>query len=662
MSAYTHTMLRIEAPINALTGVGPGVASRLQRLNIFTIRDLLFHIPRRYLDLTNPIAIKNLTANEAQVVAGTLDQINTQYRRGTLRNKNTIAQLIDDEGNTLPITWFNQAFLARTLKNGERVLLYGTPRWDFRQKTLTFWNPRIERAPKIIPIYPETEGINSRFLAKLIKNALSIVDLDDFDLGLDLSLKDALWQVHIPQKLTQAKLARDILSLYELIFLHCLLIKQNRSLARFRAPQIKPSIKKLQKFVTQLPFTLTPGQKRAAWQIIQNLNQVQPMNRLLEGDVGTGKTLVAALAAVSVLDAGLKVIWMAPTQVLAQQLFVRLETMIKPFNIPVRLVTAQSRKSLPRGAALLVGTHALINLTIKPKELGLVIVDEQHRFGVKQRRALLPKDSMILPHVLTMTATPIPRSLALSLYGDLELSMLKDRPFPLHPVKTMICSADKRHQIAKILQQELSVGRQGFIVAPRIEGIKVGRIFDTLSLKTLHEIYQKLLPQAKLSIYHGKMGSDQKKQVINDFEAKKIDLLVATSIIEVGIDMPNATVIVIEEAECFGLAQLHQLRGRVGRAQHSGTCILVPNVNHPDHQRLNEFINCNDGFELAEIDLRYRGPGDLLGTQQSGLPALKIADLTNVHLNQKAKKLARSLLDNESDDLQRLNTLFNRAL
>lgn len=646
-------------PIHKIKGVGPKLAEKLNRLGINNILDLYFHWPRRIIDLTKPKQFKDLRIGEKAVIAGRLREIKLDLRRGT-RRKNTIANLYNELGEHIPITWFNQSYLASSLKYNQRVLIHGVVRWDFNKKQKTFWNPQLETREGIIPIYPETKGLNSKFINKIVRdldyssyNWPEVFDAKKFNLP---DFYASIQEIHCPSSSGKWFLARERLKLNELVCLFYYLKKEERKLQKLRAPNVLADPKVLKKFVTSLPFELTAGQKKAAWEIILSHNSNFPSQRLLLGDVGTGKTLVAALAAIPSLVNNKKVLWLAPTQVLATQLHDRLKSLFKPLEIIPELVIAGAKPNL--NAQLFIGTHALLNIEFSNQDLGFIIIDEQHRFGVEQREILSKSKSGFCPHTLTMTATPIPRTLAMSIWGDQKLSILKDRPNIQHPIHTILVR--DRTKIKQELVSQIGKGRQAFIVAPRISGsIQNNNDSERKSLDNLQKVYKKLVPNASIAIYHGKQDPNEQNQIMNDFLQGKIDILLATSIIEVGIDVPNATVMVIEDAHWFGLAQLHQIRGRVGRGKYQGTCFVLGNdQEEEDSERLKNFVTTTDGAQLAELDLKLRGPGDLLGEDQSGLPPMKLADFSDPNLIQAAKNISSELLDNHHKSLEDFLNLY----
>ncbi|MBI4032779.1 DEAD/DEAH box helicase [Candidatus Berkelbacteria bacterium] len=641
--ASASTLVPLTTPVTALSRVGPAVAAKLERLGIRTVRDLILHWPRAWQDLTQPTPTALLRRNSLGVVRGTLHAITIEPRRGK-RKLRVTATLRDGAGDELPVVWFNQAYLANSLREGQEVLLVGTVTWDWQARRPTLSSPRLEDEARVVPMYPETEGLTSKFLRGLIAPLLPPLSLPD-PIGAqnDIDLVSAARTLHAPESMTQVSFARRRLALDELCALQYRVLERRRELEHLPASPIPPAVPKLQSIVKGLPFTLSNGQRRAAWDIVQDLARPYPMSRLLLGDVGSGKTVVAALAAVPVLEAGYHVAWMAPTQVLATQLADRLTTMLTPHGYAVSLVLGGTTPEPPSSPTLFVGTHALTTQTFG--QLGLVIIDEQHRFGVRQRGALV-RGTAQLPHVLTMSATPIPRSLALTLYGDLDLVMLHG--VVAHRAGVTTVQSTDRQQALDVLRTQLATGRQGFVVVPRIERTEHG----LPALDDVRAAYAEALPGIRIASYHGAQRADEQTATITRFMSGEIDLLIATTIVEVGIDVPNATVMVVEEAERYGLAQLHQLRGRVGRGAHAGHCFLISaSTDAVARNRLSALAKHDDGLALAELDLVQRGPGELLGLRQAGFPPLRLASLTDVAMLERARSIVTPWLSQPPDDL-----------
>ncbi len=667
------------------------------------LRDLFYHFPRRYNDFSKITRIIDLRAGASATAHGRIVDIKNIR---TWKKRMTITQAyLQDETASVKIIWFNQPYLIKSLKINDIINVSGKVYLD---KDLYFSNPAFEKVTgqlrhtgRIVPIYPETAGLSSRYLRYIIQLYLPVAkQINDWlpepvkRSQRLLGLSDAISQVHFPTSLKNANQARQRLAFEGLFLLQTFVLSQKISRLKERAQAIPFNKELIQNIVAKLPFKLTLSQKKAAWEIFQDIAKTQPMNRLLEGDVGSGKTVVAALAALENAKAGNQTAFMAPTEILAKQHFNTLSKILAGFNVKLGLVTGGEKKSnaktknvrnknnsalsIIRNSDLVVGTHALVQEKISFKKLTLAVVDEQHRFGVAQRAALqkniiaspdgLPKT---IPHLLSMTATPIPRSLALTLYGDLDLSLLTELPTGRQKILTHLVPPAKRAAAYNFIRQQIKQGRQAFVVCPRIE-IANGQESNTndATKNSIREIsdpfanmsevraakaeYEKLstaiFPDLKISLLHGKIKSKEKDKIMADFSAGKIDILVATSVIEVGIDIPNATIMMIEGAEHFGLAQLHQLRGRIGRGEYQSYCLLfTDSTTAQTQQRLKIMATCADGFKLAEQDLQLRGPGDFFGTNQSGQPDLPMGSLISLITIKQARQEAAKILQQDPE-------------
>ena len=659
--------MKLDASVQNLVGVGSKVAEKLQRLGIETVRDLLFYFPRAWQDFSKPQIIKSLRINEEVVIKASILSIR-QTRTFKKRMSIVEAELVDDTGKIRAI-WFNQAFLAKILKPGQVWIFAGKVGYDFKtgQKTLSV--SQYEKDPIILPIYAETEGLTSKFLRRLIQPLLGTVEIFDHlpeKLKREeklVGLEEAISKIHFPQNSNDIQIARLRLAFDELFLIALMVVDRRSKLSREPSFQMKIDESKLKEFVGKLPYKLTNAQRKTAWEIIQDLAKPSPMNRLLQGDVGSGKTVVAAMAAYVAALNKLQTVWLAPTEILANQHFQNISAILEPFNIKVGLMTAANKIADLKNDDVIIGTHALLQKDISFSRLGLIIIDEQHRFGVKQRAHLRRKSEIrsgsvafnpkfekeCIPHLLSMTATPIPRSLALSVYGDLDLSIIDELPPGRKKVITKVVSPENRTKAYDFIQKEIMTGRQVFVICPLIEEGKSlgGQLFD-LDRKTVLGEFEKLskniFPQFKIGILHGRMKSDEKKKTMDEFSAGKIQILVSTAVIEVGIDIANATVMMIEGAEKFGLAQLHQFRGRVGRGKFQSYCFLFSNSASEDAQkRLSAMTTSENGFELAEKDLSLRGPGELVGIRQSGLPDLKMASLSDIILVKRTRAAAERI-------------------
>ncbi|PIZ87449.1 MAG: DNA helicase RecG [Candidatus Nealsonbacteria bacterium CG_4_10_14_0_2_um_filter_40_15] len=693
--------MNLSSPIWEIPRVGPQTQKQLKRLGIETIGELIFHFPHRYEDFSNLIPISQAEEGGPFCFQGRITDIRTfrAFRRKMMLTQATI----EDETGKIKALWFNQPYLINTLRKGTFVCLAGKVKGKKSSKYLS--NPAYEKIPEnykeidfdlnhtggLIPIYPETEGLSSKWLRFIVKPLLTqlknkipdylpekISKKYDF-----LPFQKAIWQIHFPDSLELAEKAKKRFAFEELFELSLFVLRERMKLAKEKALAIPINVGLMQEFTASLPYRLTNAQKRSSWQILKDLEKPRPMNRLLEGDVGSGKTVVAAMAALNVVKKGYQVAFMAPTEILAKQHFKTINEVLKKFDLKVGLITGKesycknekiTRRELIEKVKknkinILIGTHALIqDITPATKEktplqfnnLALVIIDEQHRFGVKQR-AKLCRQKEFIPHLLSMTATPIPRTLSLTIYGDLDLSVIDELPKGRKKIITKIIQPKEKKATYNFIREQIKKERQAFVICPRIEPPKVSaeNLFDerTLSwmdVKAVKQEYKKLaeeiFPDLKIGMLHGKMKSQEKENIMTEFKEKIIDILVSTSVVEVGVDVPNASVMMIEGSEKFGLAQLHQFRGRVGRSDFQSYCFLfvdTPGIVY--NRRLRALITCDNGFELAEKDLAIRGPGDFTGQRQWGIPDLAMASLTDTILVSKARNEAKEILQKDPE-------------
>jgi len=691
--------MNILSPIQSIPRLAPAYQKRLLKLGIKNLRDLFYHFPFRYDDFSNIKPISELKINEVVTIQGKISEIkNTR----TWRKRMFVTEaFIQDQTGVIKAIWFNQPFLINTLAQGQTVSLSGKINFD---KTLYLSSPAYERLAKedqlrhtgrLVPVYPETQRITSRWLRYIIKLYLpkllsQIKDHLPLEIKKSQSLLDlprAIEQIHFPETIKHAQAARARLAFDELFFIQLSVLQQKMKWQKNNAPRIAFNQGLIKKFVDSLPFKLTDAQRKAAWEILQDLNKLKPMNRLLEGDVGSGKTVVAAIAILQTAKAGWQAALMAPTEILAQQHFREITKILANLDLTIGLLTSNEAeifsandikilkkdellKNISTGKIqVIVGTHALIQETVNFKNLALVVVDEQHRFGVAQRAALQKnikkiKDGLFqtIPHLLSMTATPIPRTLALTIYGDLDISLLNEMPKGRQEIITKIVAPSQRQQAYEFIRQQTKQGRQVFVICPRIEANDKSRtennsvsqfmISDKRNwddVKAVKEEYEKLhkiiFPDLRISMLHGKLKSKEKEKIMLDLKNGKTDILVSTSVVEVGVDVPNATVMMIEGADRFGLAQLHQFRGRVGRGTHQSYCFLFTESSAKNtNARLKAIVTCKNGFELAEKDLQIRGPGEFYGTQQWGLPDLSMASLADMTLVKNVREEAQKLI------------------
>lgn len=684
--------MNLSTPIEKIPKIGPQYQKRLKRLGIKNVGDLIFHFPHRYEDFSNLIPIAHAKEGGPFSFQGKITDIRN-LRTPRKRMVLTQSEISDGTGK-LRVIWFNQPYLISTFKKGDIVSLSGkvtkkrgvqylsNPSYEKLGSKPETLNPPTDltHTGRLIPVYPETEGLSSKWLRFIIKPTLIKLKTEipeplpekirkRFNL---LPLQKAIWQIHFPDSLKQAEQARKRFAFEELFKLSLFVLREKMRLAKEKAHSIPLNLQALKQFTNQLPFKLTNAQKKAAWQILKDLEKPKPMNRLLQGDVGSGKTVVATIAALNTVACGFQVAFMAPTEILAKQHFDTVSQLLKQFNIKIGLLLGR-KKIEKENPDIIIGTHALIQEGVKFKKLALVIVDEQHRFGVEQR-AKLCKQKEFIPHLLSMTATPIPRTLALTLYGDLDLSLLNEMPQGRKKVITKIIKPQNKKETYDFVREKVKEGRQVFVICPRIEGNSnletpqianwelnpqstAHRVITQLSLQDLkYEVkavkneYEKLakdiFPDLRVGMLHGRMKTKEKEKIMRDFKERKIDILVSTSVVEVGVDVPNAAIMLIEGSEKFGLAQLHQFRGRVGRSEHQSYCFLfTENPGIITNRRLRAFASIESGFVLAEKDLQIRGPGDFIGKRQWGLPDLTMsASLSDLSLVQQARQAAKEIL------------------
>ena len=670
-------MLSLSSKIESLNKVGPAYLKKLHKLNIKTIQDLFFHFPYRYEDFSKKTLINELKESEKATIQGKIIEIKSTrlfHRRMVITEA-----LIKDKSGSIKAVWFNQPYLSETLKKGKIVNLSG--KLSFYKKTLSFSSPIYELAKeetthtgRLVPIYRETEGISSRYLRFLIKPLLYLTEqIDDFlptqiknkfDL---MDLDQAIKQIHFPKNISLKKKAHERLSFNELFLIQLASLQQKQKIAKEKAIELPFDQKLIKPFVKDLPFKLTDSQKIATWEIFQDLAKNKPMNRLLNGDVGSGKTIVAILSALAVAKQKYQTAIMTPTEILAKQHFQTFKNTLKKSKVKICLLTRvdykinnnrkitkeQLKKKIIEGKIdIIIGTHAIIQKDLSFKKLTLAVIDEQHRFGIAQRAALQKKVCQIddglktIPHLLSMTATPIPRTLALTVYGDLDISLIKELPKGRQKIITKIVSPKNRDKTYEFIKEQIKKKRQIFVICPLIEESN-----KLTEIKSVTQEYEKLskniFPEFKISMLHGKLKPNEKEKIMNDFKNGKTDILVSTSVVEVGVDIPNATVMIIEGADRFGLAQLHQFRGRIGRGKIQSHCFLFTGSNaQKTNLRLKAMLTAKDGFELAERDLKIRGAGDFIGTRQWGLPDLVMASLDDLELIKKSREAAELILEN----------------
>lgn len=681
-------MAGLDAPVIRLPGIKSAYAKKLAALGVETIGDLLSLYPRRYDDYRSLKMISQLEYGEEVTIIGQVWDTRTRKSR---QGRAIVTTLLSDGTGTIEATWFNQPWLAQKLKPGMQLVLSG--RVDEYLGRLVFQSPEYEELDKmlihtgrLVPVYPLTAGLTAKWLRTLMKRTVDywtqrlpdhLPDETRERLNL-LPLAEATRQIHFPNTWESLDAGRRRLAFDELLLIQLGVLKQRQEwqAQRFAGRPVAADPEVMARFTAALPFELTGAQRRALDEILADLGREAPMSRLLQGDVGSGKTVVALAAMVAVNRAGGQATILAPTEILAEQHFQSIghllvmlnQSLGSEFNLRIALLTgstpAGEREELLGDLAegrldILVGTHAIIQEPVTFHDLRLAIIDEQHRFGVEQRRLLREKG--LHPHMLVMTATPIPRSLALTLYGDLDLTVIDEMPPGRQPVSTRWLSPLERERAYQFLDAQIEQGRQAFIICPLVEES------DKIEAKSAKEEYERLqqsvFPHRTLGLLHGRMKGEEKEQVMADFRDGKLNILVSTSVVEVGIDVPNASVMLVEGANRFGLAQLHQFRGRVGRGKHQSYCLLLADNTTPEAEaRLRVLEATNDGLELAEEDLRLRGPGEFFGTRQSGLPDLKLVKLTDTALLELARQEAQAIFAADPDLSRPENRLLARRV
>ena len=726
-------MISLSTKIEEVPRIGITYQKKLKKFGIKTVQDLLFYFPARYDDFSEIISIKQARQKLGQTVC-VQGQIAEIENTNTFKKFMTMTEaIIQDNDAEIKVIWFNQPYLAKSLKEDDFVCLAG--KVSFYKEGIFLNNPSYERineigeneelthTGRIVPVYSETRGVTSRWLRYVIKPLLyRFCDQIQESLPEEvikkykfLPIQEAVWQLHFPSTFSHADAAKARFSFEELFLIQLNVLKEKMKLMLKKSSACPMDAILMKKFTDSLPFQLTDSQKKCAFAILKDLEKTVPMSRLLEGDVGSGKTVVAAMAALNVVRRGHQVAFMAPTEILAKQHFKTVSDLLKDFDIKIGMLTGKdarifrvrphekgsdpvievSKKSfngdLENGQVdIAIGTHSLIQKGVNFKDLALVILDEQHRFGVEQRDHLIksgsdPKKSGVrpqVPHLLSMTATPIPRTLALTVYGDLDLSLINEMPKNRKKVKTIIVEPGQRKEAYEFIKKEVSGGKGVFVIYPKIEsqktklpdlsntpnsataefGVFMPRNYNLNSLsqlamnevKALKEEYERLskeiFPDLRITMLHGKMKPAEKERIMLDFKKGEIDILLSTSVVEVGVDVPRATIMMIEGAERFGLSQLHQFRGRVGRSDMQSYCFLfTTDPSMLNRKRLKALVGSNNGFELAEKDLEIRGPGSLYGTQQWGIPDMAMQGLTNVFLVEKTRAAAKELLEKDPE-------------
>lgn len=651
--------MNLLSPLSRVKGVGTKTAEQLGAAGLFTVGDLINFLPRAHEDFSEVVNIADIRPGKMTIKAR-CEKISTRPVRRGLRL--TTATLVDDTGK-LQAIWFNQPYRTTQLASSEDEF-YFSGEFEFNYNRYQLTNPSAEKVSdmpvqtdRLLPVYRQVKGLKSQLVRKLLAELRPLMMMMPETLPASviaseklISRADALLGMHFPKTAEDIKKARERLAfeeLFQLLLASQLNKQENAKLVGWSIPFEQPVVAG---FVKKLPFELTGAQRRAAWEIIQDFESATPMNRLLQGDVGSGKTVVAGLAARQAASAGFQTAIMAPTEILATQHADTLRNLLEPFGIMVGLLTGSVKgkarqllyENILNGSVdVVVGTHALIQETVKFHKLGFVVVDEQHRFGVAQRQELLKKSDH-MPHMLAMTATPIPRSLALTVYGELDVSILNERPKGRKPIKTKIWSPNSRAQLYEFIDKEIGAGRQAYVICNLINESPED---DRKSVEAEYKRLQgSVFKHRRIGLLHGKLSPEEKTVVMTQFSEGKLDILVSTTVVEVGVDVPNATAMIIEDADKFGLAQLHQLRGRVGRSSHQSYCFLVMSDSSKPSERLREVERSTDGFYLAEVDLKLRGPGEIYGRAQHGALNLQIATLGDTKLIARAQQAAKAFV------------------
>lgn len=665
--------ISLNTPLSDIKSVRRDFLPKLKRLGIKNVKDLLWHFPNRYDDFSNIQKISDIKPDQKISIKGVIEELKPKnvWRRGF----SIMEAIIKDDSESVKVVWFNQPYLNKVLKEGEEISVSGIPK--IKDGEIQFLSPAYERnkdgkdnihTERIVPIYPETKGLTSRGIRYLIKPILEEIKIDEpmptkiLEDEKILEINTAIKKIHFPEKSEDVTLAKKRFLFDSLFVLQLSNLKRKVDMAKKDSFDIKVDLNKNKERIQQLPFKLTNDQKESLEDILKDISKPHPMNRLLQGDVGSGKTVVAFLASLQIIDNGYQVVIMAPTEILASQHYNNIKKTFPKLKEKVALLTNNSakifyqgkevdvsKKELLRDIAegdikIITGTHSLIQKSVDFKNLAFVVVDEQQRFGVRQRMSLL-RNNNNTPHLLSMSATPIPRTLALTIFSDLDLSYINELPKNRKPIITKVVPPNNRERAYKIIRQNTKNGHQTFVVCPRIENTE-GSATEIRTVKSEYDkLSKKIFPDLKIGMLHSKLNKEDKELVIRKFANNDIDILISTSMVEVGVDIPNATIMMIENAEYFGLSQLYQFRGRVGRGEHKSYCLLFTETTSKEtFEKLKAVESAKNGLELAELDLKMRGPGELLGKSQTGIPDRAMEALQDKKLITAAKKHAEKIL------------------
>jgi ATP-dependent DNA helicase RecG len=661
--------MTLDSPITEIKGIGPNLSIKFEKLGITTLKDLLFYVPYKYQDTSTVLPISTFLENGKGTFIGEIVSVKTIY---TKFRKQITTVKVKDDSKGLNLTYFNQPYLSKTLTEGDVYLFSGAVSPKDKK---SIYNPKFEkykgerekqtRLGRLTSIYSETKGLSSNVLRNKIKEIQEEIPkfvtdpIENHILeqqGL-VPLQEALEKIHFPRNQEDILQARERLAFDEMLRIAFRIEKEALETQKEKALSVKTNTHITNQFIQSLPYTLTDDQSKSIEIILEEISRTKPMNRLLNGDVGSGKTVVAAIAILNTIIAGYSAVLIAPTTVLAKQHFSTFQKLFKAFNIPTELCISSEKIELNSNAKLIIGTHAILYKQTLPQNIALVVIDEQHRFGVEQR-SYLKKNGAYTPHYLTMTATPIPRSLTEVFFGNMDVSQIKEKPNDRKEIKTYFTPYQRRADCFNWIVKKIKESKgedQAFIVYPLIDESEKTSVKSVLNeFALLKETY---LKDVKVEFLHGKLKPKEKDKILENFRNKEFNILMSTTVIEVGLDIPDATIMVIENAERFGLAQLHQLRGRVGRSDKQAFCFVIPDMEGSQDEdvveRLKYFASHPSGFDVADFDLQRRGPGEVFGTKQSGIPMFKVASIHDLNTLKRARIVARELLleDNNADKI-----------